>query len=192
MFAANKHVFSSQEQGNRINLNVQQWWMNNEDVVHTMNHIQSLKEKIKGQACPKDELPKWLLSVQPKNHTNSKGRTQWILFVDLWIYIQKYVKKNSKKKRLLIWEMENMGEVGGRRHMICWRENRERGKWCSYVLINIVMPRSHVPPKPTRTLSPVCKSKELLFLHKFANSNSPSVQYIGVIREPRTYWGGFL
>lgn len=54
---------------------------------------------------------------------------------------------------------------------------------------NTVMPRSQSPPKPTRRLGPVYKSKESLFLHKFVNLDSSCIQHIGLIREPQDQLG---
>lgn len=78
--------------------------MNNEDVVHTMNFIQSLKEKIKGQASPRDELPKWLLSVQPPHPPHKQQRMDSVDCICRYVNIYPKIckKKNSKKKRLLI------------------------------------------------------------------------------------------
>ena len=54
--------------------------------------------------------------------------------------------------------------------------------------IYLLGPDHRVPPKPTRRLSPVCKSKEPLFLHKFANSVS---QYWSDRSVPSSFWLDF-
>ena len=53
------------------------------------------------------------------------------------------------------------------------------------LLLKLLCPDHRVPPKPTRRPSPVCKSKDPLFLYKFPNSDSLCVQRIGMIGDPR-------